>query len=179
MKVEATSIPGAYRIIPEVTVDGRGEFWRSYCRQELADSGIEFSVCQSNVSVNPHQYTLRGFHYQQPPSTEQKILTVMAGAVHAVVVDIRPDSSTFLSHETCCFEVGDRSSLLVPEGCALAFLTLAAFTIVHYQMSDYYQPEYYSGFRYDDPTFGVCWPVEPVVISDQDRGYCDLDLAAL
>jgi dTDP-4-dehydrorhamnose 3,5-epimerase len=88
-------------------VDGRGESWRSYCRQELADSGIEFSVCQSNVSVNPHQYTLRGFHYQQPPSTEQKILTVIAGAVHAMIVDIRTDSLTFLSHETCWFAVGE------------------------------------------------------------------------
>jgi len=179
VKVEATSLPGTYRIIPEVSVDGRGEFWRSYCRQELAENGIEFSVCQSNVSVNPYQYTLRGFHYQRPPSTEQKILTVMVGAIHVAVVDIRPDSPTFLWHETYCFEVGDRSSLLVPEGCATGFLTLTRDTTVHYQMSDFFQSENYRGFRYDDPSVGVKWPVEPVVISDRDRDFGDLDPSAL
>ncbi len=171
MNVEATSLDGLYRIVPEVRVDDRGEFWRSYCRRELVESGIEFDVCQSNVSVNRRKHTLRGFHYQRQPSTEQKILTVMVGALHAVIVDIRPDSLTFLAHEAFSFEVGDRSSLLVPKGCATGFLTLVDETIVHYQMSDHYQPENYTGFRYDDPAFGVKWPVEPTVISDRDQGF--------
>ena len=179
MKLEATSLAGLCRIVPEVHVDDRGEFWRSYCRQGLAESGIEFDVCQSNVSVNRHQHTLRGFHYQRRPSTEQKILTVMVGALHAVIVDIRPDSSTFLAHEAFSFEVGDRSSLLVPEGCATGFLTLVDETIVHYQMSDYYQPENYTGFRYDDPEIGVEWPIEPAVISDRDRFFADFEYSSL
>ena len=179
MNVEATSLAGMYRIFPEVHVDVRGEFWRSYCRQELAENGLEFGVCQSNVSVNPHQHTLRGFHYQRPPSMERKILTVVAGALHWVIVDIRPDSPTFLSHESFRIKTGDRSSLLVPDGCATGFLTLADDTIVHYQMSDYYQPGNYTGFRYDDPSIGVEWPTEPAVMSDRDRGFADLDLSAL
>ena len=171
MKIEATSLSGAYRLYPQVHTDNRGEFWRSYCRQSMAENGLVFDVYQSNVSVNPHRYTLRGFHYQRPPSTEQKILTVVAGALHVVIVDVRSDSLTFLSHEAFRFEVGDRSSLLVPAGCATGFLTLAADTIVHYQMSDNYQPENYKGFRYDDPAIGVEWPVEPAVMSDRDRGF--------
>ncbi|SVC92149.1 uncharacterized protein METZ01_LOCUS345003, partial [marine metagenome] len=94
----------------------------------------------------------------------------MVGSLHAVIVDIRPDSPTFLCHESFRFEVGDRSSLLVPDGCATGFLTLVEDTIVHYQMGDYFQPENYTGFRYDDPAIGVEWPYEPAVMSDRDRG---------
>ena len=158
MKLEAIPLAGLYRIVPEVHVDDRGELWRSYCRQDLAENGLAFDVCQSNVSVNLHRHTLRGFHYQRPPSTEQKILTVMVGSLHAVIVDIRPDSPTFLCHESFRFEVGDRSSLLVP---------------------DYFQPENYTGFRYDDPAIGVDWPAEPAVMSDRDRGFGALDPSTL
>ena len=179
VRVEATSLSGTYRIRPEVHEDDRGEFWRSFCRQELAEHGLEFNVSQSNVSVNPRQYTLRGFHYQQRPSTEQKFLTVMAGALHIVIVDIRRDSSTFLAHESFHFDVGDRSSLLVPEGCATGFLTLVDGTTVQYQMSDHYQQEYYAGFRYDDPHIGVEWPADPAIVSDRDRGFANLDPSAL
>jgi dTDP-4-dehydrorhamnose 3,5-epimerase len=104
-----------------------------------------------------------------------KILTVLTGSLQAAIVDTRPESSTFLSHLLFLFPVGDRSSLLVPEGCATGFLTLTEDTIVHYQMSDYYQPEHYSGFRYDDPLIGVNWFTEPLFLSDRDRGYADLD----
>ena len=179
MSIEATSLPGAYRIVPEVHVDGRGEFWRSYCRRDLAEHGIEFEVCQSNISVNPHQHTLRGFHYQRRPSIERKILTVMAGALYVVIVAIRPDSPSFLSHGSFRFELEDHSSLLIPNGCATGFLTLVDDTTVHYQMSDYYQPENYKGFRYDDPAIGVEWPYEPAVMSDRDRGFGALDTSTL
>ncbi|MDP7092734.1 MAG: dTDP-4-dehydrorhamnose 3,5-epimerase family protein, partial [Candidatus Thalassarchaeaceae archaeon] len=128
---------------------------------------------------NPHRYTLRGFHYQRPPSTEQKILTVLKGALHVVIVDVRPDSPAFMSHESFRFEVGDRSSLLVPDGCATGFLTLADDTIVHYQMSDYFQPGNYTGFRYDDPAIGVEWPADPAVISDRDRSFADFEYSSL
>ena len=179
MRIEDSAILGVHRIRPEVHEDARGEFWRSYCQRDLADHGLEFEVCQSNVSVNSHQHTLRGFHYQTAPSTEQKILTVVLGSAEVVVVDVRPDSPTFLSHESFRIKIGDRSSLLVPDGCATGFLTLADNTIVHYQMSDYYQPESYKGFRYDDPAIGVEWPADPAVISDRDRSFADFEYSSL
>ena len=175
MNIESTSIAGVCRLLPDVHADDRGQFWRSFCRQELADEAIEFSVCQSNVSVNPIKHTLRGFHYQRYPSAEKKILTVMTGSLQAAIVDIRPESPTFLSHLLFSFPGGDRSSLLVPEGCATGFLTLAEHTVVHYLMSDFYKPEHYAGFRYDDPLVGVNWLTEPLSLSDRDRGYANLD----
>ena len=103
----------------------------------------------------------------------------MTGAVHLVIVDIRPDSPTFLAHEAFRFEAGDRSSFLVPHGCATGFLTLTRDTTVHYQMSDYYQPEYYTGFHYNDPSIGVVWPIEPEVVSERDQGFLPLDVSSL
>ena len=169
MKIETTSISGVFRIDPDVHSDERGEFWRSYCRDQLEKVDIRFNVCQSNISVNPSCHTMRGFHYQQFPSTEQKILTVVTGSVEVAIVDVRSDSPTRADHEVFCFEVGDRSSLLVAAGCATGFLTLVDNTTVHYQMSDFYQPDAYTGFRFDDPLIGVNWSAEPEIISDRDR----------
>ena len=168
MRIEETSISGVFRIHPDIHLDERGEFWRSYCRDQLERFGIEFEVCQSNVSVNRRRHTLRGFHYQQFPSSEQKILTVVTGSVEVAIVDVRSDSPTWAGHEVFRFEVGDRSSLLVAACCATGFLTLADHTTVHYQMSDFYQPDDYTGFRFDDPLVGVEWSAEPEVISDRD-----------
>lgn len=175
MRVETTSIEGVHRIQPEVHVDERGQFWRAYCRERLAESGIDFEVKQSNVSVNARRHTLRGFHYQRPPSEEQKILTVVTGSVEVVIVDARIDSATFADHEVFRFDAGDRSSLLVAAGCATGFLTLADDTIVHYQMGDVYRPDAYTGFRYDDPRIGVRWSAEPAVVSERDLGLGPFD----
>ena len=178
MRITGTVLPGVYVVDAEVHRDERGEFWRSYCRVELAGAGVTFDVHQSNVSVNRFMHTLRGFHFQRPPSAEQKILTVITGSVHVVIVDVRTDSSTFLAHESFVLGVGDRRSLVIADGCATGFLTLADDTIVHYQMGDVYRPDSYAGFCYDDPAIGVVWPAEPRVISDRDAGFRPLDPAS-
>ena len=175
MEVLNTAISGVRLVHPDVHADERGEFWRSFCRETLSGSGTEFEVAQSNVSVNRTRHTLRGFHYQRPPSSEQKILTVVTGAAHVVVVDVRPDSATFLDHVSVSIEPGDRRSIVIAAGCATGFLTLADDTVVHYQMGDIYRPESYVGFRYDDPSVGVTWPAAPMVISDRDESFGPLD----
>ena len=175
MRILDTSIAGVHLVEPEVHRDGRGEFWRSFCRREFQGAGVTFDIHQTNVSVNPAMHTLRGFHFQRPPSTEKKILTVVTGAAHVVIVDVRPGSRTFLGHEAFEFGDGDRRSLVVALGCATGFLTLVKETIVQYQMGDVFRPDGYAGFRYDDPTVGVDWPAEPAVISDRDVSFAPLD----
>ena len=179
MRIFNTSLGGVHLVEPEVHRDDRGEFWRSFCRTTLAETGVDFDVLQSNISVNRIRYTLRGFHFQRAPSVEKKILTVVTGAAHLVIVDVRSDSATFLHHEVFSIEAGDRRSVVVADGCATGFLTLADETIVHYQMGDVYRPESYSGFRYDDPAIGVDWPTEPVVISERDTLFPPLDLTSI
>ena len=179
MEVLTTAIDGVRLVRPEVHVDERGEFWRSFCRGTLEGSGVDFDVVQSNISINRARHTLRGFHFQRPPSVEQKILTLVAGAAHVVVVDVRPESPTFLDHVAVSIGPGDRRSVVIAAGCATGFLTLADDTLVHYQMGDIYRPESYTGFRYDDPAVAVDWPAEPAVISERDESFNPLDPSSL
>ena len=179
MNIEPTRLPGAYRIYPEVYVDERGEFWRSYCRKDLAKHGVEFDPCQNNVSVNPHQHTLRGFHYQVGRYAESKTISCMSGGIYDVVVDLRQTSPTFMQWVSVKISADDRRSLYVPAGCANAWLTTVANTVLHYYMSEMFTPESARGFRYNDPAFKVNWPTEPAVISERDRTFPDFDPASL
>jgi dTDP-4-dehydrorhamnose 3,5-epimerase len=168
MKFFNQSIEGLVLIKPEVFEDNRGTFRRTFCSNELKSNGIEFSVCQGNVSENLTQFTMRGFHYQKNPGSESKILTPICGGIYNVVIDLRPNSRTFLKWLAIELLSSRRESLHVPAGCANAFLTIADDTVVHYYMGDYFKSESYSGFRYDDPYFKVQWPHSVAVISDRD-----------
>ena len=179
MKFYHQSIEGLTLIKPEVFEDNRGAFRRTFCARELKANGIELSVCQGNISENTDQYTMRGFHYQKNPSSESKILTPVSGEIYNVVIDLRPSSSTFLKSIVLDVSSSRRESLHVPAGCANAFLTMAANTVVHYYMGDYFKPESYCGFRYNDPYFNVQWPHEVAVISDRDRTFSDFSIEDL
>lgn len=179
MKFFNQSIEGLVLIKPEVFEDNRGAFRRNFCAKELKENGIEFSVCQGNISENTTQYTLRGFHYQKNPSSESKVLTPVSGDIYNVVIDLRPASSTFLKWVALEVSSLRRESLHVPAGCANAFLTTTANTVVHYYMGDYFKPESYSGFRYNDPYFGVQWPHAPAAISGRDAAFPDFSLEDL
>jgi dTDP-4-dehydrorhamnose 3,5-epimerase len=176
MKFINQSIEGLVLINPEVFQDKRGAFRRNFCARELKELGIEFSVCQGNISENSSQYTMRGFHYQKNPSKESKVLTPVSGDLYNVVIDLRPHSSTFLKWVALEISSSRRESLHVPAGCANAFLTMAPDTVVHYYMGDYFRPETYSGFRYNDPTFNISWPHEIKVISERDASFPDFSL---
>ena len=179
MKFYHQSIEGLILIKPEVFEDNRGAFRRTFCAREMKANGIELSVCQGNISENTDQYTMRGFHYQKNPSSESKILTPVSGGIYNVVIDLRPSSSTFLKSIALDVSSSRRESLHVPAGCANAFLTMAANTVVHYYMGDYFKPESYCGFRYNDPYFNVQWPHEVAVISDRDRTFSDFSIEDL
>jgi dTDP-4-dehydrorhamnose 3,5-epimerase len=171
MRSVEQSLPGVVLMAPDVFKDERGAFRRNFCARQLAGIGIEFSVCQGNVSENPAKYTMRGFHYQKSPSRESKILTPVSGCLYNVVVDLRPLSKTFLEWIALEVSAERRESLHVPAGCANAFLTTESNTVVHYYMGDYFRPETYAGFRYNDPRFAVEWPHEPLIISDRDASF--------
>ena len=173
MKFIEQEIKGVFLIEPERFVDKRGIFRRHFCQKELAEFGFDFNVAQSNISENPHLYTLRGFHYQMPPFGEDKILTCFTGAIYDIVVDIRKDSETYLKWIKVEISAENKQSLLVPSGCANSYLTTSEDTLVHYYMSEFYQPNSYTGFRYNDPAFDFQWPVEPICISDRDLEYHD------
>ena len=170
------SISGLKIMVPSIFGDERGTFRRNFCRNTLLASGVDFECVQGNISCNDSKHTMRGFHYQKFPSNESKILTPITGSIYNVVVDLRKKSSTYLK---CCSVsvASDRfESLLVPAGCANAFLTLEDNTIIQYYMGDIFRDQSYAGFRYDDPFFNIKWPHAPVCISDKDRSFKDFSV---
>lgn len=175
MKFVELGLRGVWLIEPEAYADERGVFRRHFCAREFRDHGLAPAAVQGNVSENPHLGTLRGFHYQARPFEEAKTLSCMTGAIYDIVVDLRPESPTFMRWVPVELAARDRKSLHVPAGCANAWLTTAPDTVVHYYMSEEYAPDSYRGFRYDDPAFGFRWPIAPKVISERDRGFPDFD----
>jgi dTDP-4-dehydrorhamnose 3,5-epimerase len=178
MIFERLALPGAYLVRMEPHVDERGHFARAFCRKEFADHGLPETIAQCNVSFNPHRGTLRGMHYAAAPRREAKLVRCTRGAIHDVIVDLRPGSPT--RGKWVAVELTERNlaMIYVPEGFAHGFLTLREDTEVFYQMSQPYDPAAARGARWNDPCFGIEWPEEPRVISERDRTYPDFDPAA-
>ncbi|MCP4654337.1 MAG: dTDP-4-dehydrorhamnose 3,5-epimerase [bacterium] len=166
-------IPGAYLLEPERHEDRRGFFARTYCRHELEARGLDPTVVQCNISVNHQRGTVRGMHYQAPPYEEIKLVRCTSGAIWDVVVDLRPDSTTFKRHLGVELTAENRLSLYIPAGLAHGFQTLEDATEVFYQMSEFYHPECARGMRWNDPAFDIEWPIPISVISERDLKFPD------
>ena len=175
MQFHKQNIPGIWLIEAEPYKDNRGQFSRHFCRKEFSKAGLESEIVQTNISQNWRKHTLRGFHYQVKPFEENKTIICMTGAIYDIVVDLRPKSPAFLKWQSFEIKAGTLVSLQIPAGCANAYLTLEDNTTVLYYMYEFYVPDAYRGFRYNDPLFNFKWPAEPDVISEKDRGYADFD----
>jgi len=173
MRFTEAPLAGAFVVDAQRFGDARGFFARTFCEREFRERGLNPRVAQANVSYNERRGTLRGMHYQRPPYGEAKLVRCTRGAIHDVIIDLRPGSATYLGHFAVLLDEDNRTMLYVPEGFAHGFLTLADGTEVTYQMSAEYSPDHGAGVRYDDPAFGIRWP-EPVrVIVERDRTYPD------
>ena len=175
MQFNKQQFEGVWVIEAEPIVDNRGAFRRHFCQKEFQEIGLETQIVQTNISENKKKHTLRGFHYQRPPNEEAKVLTCFQGAFLDVIIDLRRDSETFLKWMSVELRAEDNLSLYIPAGFANGYLTLEDTTTILYYMSEFYSPESYTGFRYNDPLFSVKWPAEPAVISKKDASFDDFD----
>jgi dTDP-4-dehydrorhamnose 3,5-epimerase len=171
-----TAIKGAVLLDLEPHEDERGFFARTWCERECGERGLNVRVAQCNVSFNKKRGTLRGLHYQAAPYQEAKLVRCTRGAIHDVIVDLRPDSPSVTCHVAVVLSAENRRMLYVPEGCAHGFQTLEDNTEVFYQMSERYSPKHARGVRWDDPAFGIEWPPADRIISARDREYPDVVL---
>lgn len=178
MKFLATPLAGAYVIEAEPMADARGSFARLWCRDEFAAHGIAMEVAQSSISHNIAAGTLRGMHFEWPPSKEAKLVRCERGRVYDVIVDLRPEAPTFTRHFALELDSDAHLALYVPAGFAHGFQTLAANSDVVYLTSDAYRPDLEGGVRYNDPAFGIAWPLAVTTIIARDRDYPDFDRAA-
>ncbi len=168
-----TPLKGAYIIELERIEDERGFFARSWCAREFAEHGLNPNLVQCNVSFNKKKGTLRGMHYQASPHEEAKMLRCTKGSLYDVIVDLRKNSPTFKQWFSMDLTAENNKQLYIPEGFAHGFLTLEDGTEIFYHMSEFYYPQSALGVRYDDPAFGIEWPISDWIISEQDRGYPD------
>lgn len=166
-----TKLKGAFIIDVELLVDQRGAFSRTFCAQEFAQHGLKPTVAQCNLSFNHQAGTLRGLHYQVPPAAETKLVRCTKGAIYDVIVDMRPDSPTYQQHIGVELTADNRRALYVPELFAHGYQALTDGAEVIYQVGEFYTPGYERGLRYDDPTFGITWPLPVTVISEKDASW--------
>ncbi|MEC4813255.1 MAG: dTDP-4-dehydrorhamnose 3,5-epimerase [Scytonema sp. PMC 1069.18] len=171
MKFTEIKLQGAFILDLELRQDNRGFFARSFCAQEFKAHGLQTDIVQCNLSFNHRKGTLRGMHFQIPPSQETKLVCCIHGAIYDVIIDLRPESPTYLSHIGIELTAENRRALYIPDRFAHGFQTLTDETEVMYQMGDFYNPEYSYGYRYDDPAFGIEWPLPVSKISDKDRSW--------
>jgi dTDP-4-dehydrorhamnose 3,5-epimerase len=168
-----TKLPGVYEIHLEPKADDRGFFARSWCQHEFEQHGLSSVTAQCSVAFNEKKGTLRGLHYQADPHPESKLVRCTQGAIYDVVLDLRPESSTFKKWFSAILTAANRHMIFVPGGCGHGLLTLEDRTEVFYQMSEFYYPELSRGVRWNDPAFQIEWPAQPLIISDRDRTYSD------
>ena len=173
MKFVETKLEGAYLIEPERLEDERGFFARTFCREEFEKRDLNPNVAQCNISFNKKKGTLRGMHYQIKPHEEAKLVRCMRGAIYDVIIDLRQDSPTYCQWISVELTADNYKMLYIPEGFAHGFQTLEDDAEVFYQMSEFYHPECARGLRWNDPVFGIEWPMNKLIISDKDKGYKD------
>ncbi|NGX55152.1 MAG: dTDP-4-dehydrorhamnose 3,5-epimerase [Chlamydiae bacterium] len=172
MRFVETSLEGAYLIHLNTKRDERGSFSRLFCSEIFMQHGIENSVfVQVNLSSNSHKGTLRGMHYQTNPHMEAKVVYCLRGRVFDVMVDLRPNSKTYLSHYFLELSQDNSLAVFIPEGFAHGFLTLEPNSEIFYLMSEPYHQEYQKGFHWNDPTFQIKWPSFPPYLSERDQNH--------
>jgi dTDP-4-dehydrorhamnose 3,5-epimerase len=168
-----TKLKGAFIIELELRKDERGFFARTWCRKEFEAHGLVRQMVQANVSFNRKKGTLRGMHYQVAPYEEAKLVRCTRGAIYDVGIDLRPDSPTYKQWVGVELTSENYQMIYVPENFAHGFITLEDNTEVTYQVSEFYSPGSERGICYNDPAFGIKWPIQVEVISEKDKTWQD------
>ncbi len=166
-----TELKDAFIIELEQKGDRRGFFARTFCAQEFEAHGLKSTVAQCNLSFNYKKGTLRGMHYQIPPAAETKLIRCIRGAIYDVIIDMRPESPTFLQYIGVELSAENHKALYVPEMFAHGYQALTDETEILYQVTEFYTPGYERGLRYDDPFFNIKWPEEVTEISEKDLNW--------
>jgi dTDP-4-dehydrorhamnose 3,5-epimerase len=173
MRFEGTALPDVWIVELESHVDQRGFFARTFCEREFAKQGLVNRFVQCSLSWNRHRGTLRGMHFQRGPKSEVKMVRCVRGSVYDVVIDLRQESAAYRKWVSLELSGDNRRSLYIPAGVAHGFQTMEDDSELYYEISEFYDPGLASGVRWNDPAFGIEWPVKDPIMSDRDRSYAD------
>jgi dTDP-4-dehydrorhamnose 3,5-epimerase len=166
-----TKLKGAFIIDIDRKVDERGFFARAFCQHEFRDHGLKPVIAQANLAHNAKKGTVRGMHFQYPPAAESKLVRCTRGAILDIIVDLRPESPTYLEHISVELNEDNMTALYVPERFAHGYQALRDNTDTSYQVGEFYTPNAEGGLRHDDPQLGLTWPLPVSVISPKDQAF--------
>jgi len=170
-----TKLKGAFTIDLERKEDPRGFFARAFCQNEFKVHGLKPIIAQANIAHNIQKGTVRGMHFQYPPAAETKLVRCTRGAIIDIIVDLRPESATYLAHVAVELNEENQRAIYVPERFAHGYQVLSDNTDTSYQVGEFYTPEAEAGLMYNDPRLGLKWPLPVTTISDKDKRFRSLD----
>jgi dTDP-4-dehydrorhamnose 3,5-epimerase len=166
-----TALPGAFIVDITPHKDNRGFFARTFCQNEFIAHGLRPVIAQANIAYNERKGTLRGMHFQCLPAPESKFVRCTRGAIIDIIVDLRPESPTYLQHICVELTADNQRALFVPERFAHGYQALEDKTETSYQMGEFYTPGSEGGLLYNDPLVGLSWPLPVTEISEKDRSW--------
>ncbi|MCX6653745.1 MAG: dTDP-4-dehydrorhamnose 3,5-epimerase family protein [Candidatus Bathyarchaeota archaeon] len=149
--------------------DSRGFFARTFCQKEFVEHGLKPIIAQANLAFNRRKGTLRGMHFQYPPAAESKLVRSTRGGILDIIVDLRPESPTYLDHVAVELTADNYRALYVPERFAHGYQVLEDVTETSYQVGEFYTPSTEGGLLYRDPKLGLKWPLPVTEISPKDN----------
>jgi len=168
MHFKETTIKDVWVIDPTPHEDDRGRFMRAWCSQEFSQHGIEFKPVQANMGFSIRKGTVRGMHFQEAPALEAKLVRCTRGSIFDVVLDLRRESPSYGKWYGAELSAENGRMLYIPEHCAHGYQTMEEDTEIYYMTSAFYTPSSVRGVRFDDPEFGIQWPLVATVVSEQD-----------
>jgi len=175
MILTETKLKGAFVVDIQPHADSRGFFARAFCQHEFAAHGLKPIIAQGNIASNRTKGTLRGMHFQYPPASETKLVRCTRGAILDIIVDLRPESPTYLQHVAVELTEDNYRSLYVPERFAHGYQALRDNTDTSYQCGEFYTPGTEGGLHYADPRLNLAWPLPVTAISEKDADWKLLD----
>ena len=173
MRIHETDLKDARLIGLEPLRDNRGFFARTFCEREFAAHGMHTSFPQHSISHTATKASIRGMHFQRTPKSEVKVVNCLRGAIHDVIIDLRPDSPTYLRWQAFELTAANHARIYIPIGFAHGFQTLTDDAEVGYLISEFHVPEAASGVRHNDPSFAIPWPLPVASISEKDKAWPD------
>jgi dTDP-4-dehydrorhamnose 3,5-epimerase len=166
-----TKLKGAFIIDIERREDSRGFFARGFCQREFADHGLKPTIAQANIAFNKTKGTLRGMHFQYPPAAETKLVRATRGSILDIIVDLRPESATYMQHISVELSADNYRALYVPERFAHGYQVLEDRTETSYQVGEFYMPGVEGGLLYSDARLGLVWPLPVGEMSPKDKDW--------
>jgi dTDP-4-dehydrorhamnose 3,5-epimerase len=176
MLFEETKLRGAFVIDLKRLEDNRGFFARAFCQNEFSEHGLKPVIAQANIAFSKIKGTLRGMHFQFPPAAETKLVRCTRGAVWDIIVDLRPESSTYLDHIAVELTADNHRAIYVPERFAHGYQVLEENSETSYQVGEFYTPSTEGGLMYNDPRLGLSWPLPVTEVSVKDGKWKLLDV---